>query len=265
MTRDGSPRDEPHAMTAASASRAHRERLDAGRDRLRFVIGTYARQQLERVPGVYVRWLAWRSDHQNLLSHDSDLLIEGFPSSANSHTRAWVGFANPGVQIASHLHSGAVIAQAIRWGVPTLVVVRDPHAAVVSTMTRFGRYRTWPYGPKRLFQWYVRLHEPVLARPDGAVVAMFDTVTVDVSPALDALNERFGTSFAPLSPEHRDAVGDYLRAKDVDSRGSAPDAERDARKSEFAAMVEDPSLHRWRDAATSTYERLTAMSAADTV
>ena len=146
-----------------------------------------------------MRWRRWRGDNPNALTDESELLIDGYPSSGNSYVRAWIHFANPAARIASHEHAPAVVTAAVRRGIPTIVPFREPVDAITSLLTRFARFRvTPPYGARRLLRWYVRYHEGVLAHRGDVLLVPFEAATADLTPAIEAINARFGTTFAAL-------------------------------------------------------------------
>lgn len=233
-----------------------------GISQLRLTAGTTFRRVLERHPESYLRWIRARTDRPNQLDDDSELLIDGFPSSANSYTRSWVHFANPDARIASHQHSSAVVRAAVNRQIPVVVPFREPVEAVTSMITRFPPYRLRPpYGPRSLLRWYTRYHEAVLDLVDRVVLVPFEVAIHDLTPTVESLNERFGTSFVPLDPDYWPEVEEYLRTKDEpthdeDLRSSAPSQSRERAKTRFRDAVAAPELAGPREAAIAVHRRL---------
>lgn len=222
------------------------------------------RRLLERSPEAYVRWLRWRGNHPTPLQDDSELLVDGFPSSANSYVRSWILFANPEARVASHEHSPAVVTAAVRRRIPVVVPYRDPVDAVTSMLTRFPHFRmSPPHGPRRLLRWYASYHRGVLRRRDGVVLVPFEQATSDLTPTIGELNRRFGTGFVPLAEEHWPKVMEYLHAKDAvlddgDTRVAAPSAAKEQAKHGYREQVEAPALDAVRRDALAVYEELRA-------
>jgi hypothetical protein len=68
-----------------------------------------------------------------LVTRSSDLCIEDFPRSGNSFAVGAVEHAqSKPIQIAHHTHVPANAMRACEWGIPTLVLLRKPKAAVIS-------------------------------------------------------------------------------------------------------------------------------------
>jgi hypothetical protein len=216
---------------------------------------------LERAPRLYVAWAAHRAWSGNEYRPDTDLVVEGFPGSANSYLRAWIHFANAACHVTSHQHSPAVIRRAMADGRPLVVVARDPLDAVASALLRFPEMAAWPEGPRRLWSRYVRTYRPVLARPDRAVVATFDQATGDPAAVLARVNERFGTAFHPLAPGHEHEVEAYLRqlAQPADQGpfgASAPDTDRSRAAADLKPRLARGRGRRTRAEAAATFEAL---------
>lgn len=227
---------------------------------LRFTVGTLAYRALERAPRAWVAVNGRRRSLGTELRHDTELVIDGYPGSANSFIRAWIHFANSDTRIASHQHAGAVIAEAMRRGLPLLVPYRDPIDAAASTMARFPETRRAPaYGPAAMLRWYVRLHQPVLRSPERAVLVSFEHATRGGLPAAVAgLRDRFGINLDVLDDEHVGEVHEYLRTKDEtdEGRASVPSEARTSAIERFRDQLLDPRVARLRELAAGLHEQL---------
>ena len=76
-------------------------------------------------------------------------------------------------------------------GVPQFVVVREPVACLSSLLSAAPHVRVRP-----AYQEYVHPHRQLLPLLDDVVVGTFEQITTDFGQVIDALNARFGTSFA---------------------------------------------------------------------
>ncbi|WP_271077053.1 hypothetical protein [Aurantiacibacter sp. MUD61] len=169
----------------------------------------------------------------SLLADDTDILIDGFPRSANSWTvrvfRFWQRMDR--VRVAHHQHSEAHIVAATTRGVPVLVLVRDPADAIRSWCLHDSSIESaWA-----LSRW-LRFYEAVERIADRAVIATFEQATGDPGAVFARVNARFGTRFRhfPMTPALRERV---LGAMNPRSR---PHAGRDELL-ERAAPVLDPA------------------------
>jgi hypothetical protein len=79
------------------------------------------------------------------VSRSTELVIEGFPRSANSTTvHGFMADQDRPVAIAHHKHHASQILRAVRWGIPAVVLVREPADTIVSllALAEEGRVRT---------------------------------------------------------------------------------------------------------------------------
>ena len=123
--------------------------------------------------------------------------LDGFQRSANTFSVTAFQFAQPEpVNVAHHLHAAAQIAAAVRWRIPTMVLIREPDGAILSDMIRFPCVT-----PEQAIRNWSRFYEAVRDVRDRVVVADFEEVTGDFASD-PAANERFGTGFTPF--DHTD-------------------------------------------------------------
>lgn len=140
---------------------------------------------------------AWRE--RNLAGPETDLVIEGFPGSANSFVSNSVRTAiDRSVRIESHFHYTVQLRRARAKGVPTVVMVRRPVDACDSLKTK--NPRTWDWLIVLRWLLYYRYVERYR---DQLTVIDFDRAIADVDfvrrscPAVAALAAR------PLAGELR--------------------------------------------------------------
>ena len=130
---------------------------------------------------------------------DCVLVVEGAQRSATSYATAAVQVANPGCgRIAHHLHVAAQVKQAARLGLPALVLIREPEAAVRSLLV---------YDPHldagSALRAYRSFYAGSLPYAESFVVATFEEATRDMAAVIGRINARFGTDFRAFgaSPE----------------------------------------------------------------
>jgi hypothetical protein len=126
-----------------------------------------------------------------LVDRDKELVISGYPRSANTFAAfAFLEAQGRPVKLARHLHVEAEILEAVRLGIPAVVVVRKPDDAIRSLKAALPGIDE----NKALARWvnyYTRI-EPLR---DRIVVSDFARTTRDFGGVIDELNARFGTSF----------------------------------------------------------------------
>ncbi|MCE5288727.1 MAG: hypothetical protein LLG14_05740 [Nocardiaceae bacterium] len=126
------------------------------------------------------------------VSHQTAIVIDGFPRSGNSFARAAFRQANPGLGIASHLHSPLLIKQAVKRALPTILLIRDPRDATASLVQFLPQLKL-----RYALDEYRRYYERVARYLNHVLVADFPDVVREggFAATLEACNDRFGSAF----------------------------------------------------------------------
>jgi len=231
----------------------HRRLAASGIAEVRSILGTYP---------VLALPIERRRGRGPVVDRDTDIVIEGFPSSANSFAvAAFQASQEPSaVRIAHHTHAAAQVIRAVRWSIPALVLIRRPEDAVLSQLARSRSLR-----PATVLRSYIRFHRALLPHRGGFVVGTFDEVVADYGPVIERVNQRFGRSFVPF--EHSDAEVQRIEeaierherstrsAGDVERMIPLPSAVRDELKRRRAQELEHSS-RRLRARARELYDTL---------
>lgn len=150
------------------------------------------RRHLSTSPRIY-RFFGQLLGNKRLVTNDTDLVIDGFPRSANSYVEAafFVSQRRQGISIMSHTHAAAQIIEATHRELPTVLLYRDPDDAIASFMLMS------PDGPgaRQLFREYVTFYSAVLPVLDRVVLAPFSLATRDFPAIVERTNELFGKAF----------------------------------------------------------------------
>ncbi|HXF56885.1 MAG TPA: hypothetical protein VNO34_04815 [Actinomycetota bacterium] len=211
--------------------------------------------------------LARLRGHGVPVGRDTEVVIEGYPRSANSFTVAAFRRAQGReVRVAHHVHAPAQVVQAVRWRVPALVLVRRPEDAVLEYVLKKAHVTV-----AQALRGWVRFYAPLLRWRHGFVVGPFEEVTSDLGAVIRRLNERFGTSFVPF--EHteenaraaleeldrwwRDRLGPGLSLEVTVGR---PSEVRDRLKEALRPRYRDPALAPLRERAEALYRRFVVES-----
>lgn len=202
------------------------------RARLRQQARRVVYRSFERSPSLYCGALRRRVHTVNVVDNSTDLVIEGFPRSGNSFAREAIIHANPGIRIASHVHQAAHALQAVRLGVPTVVLVRDPDAAIASAM-----FLDEFCSIDASLRWYRRFHRTVWPHRGGLVVATFDEVVTDLGAVIARINGRFGTSLRPFRHTSEGERAVFARLEEAATDGAVVDEYAVARPSTVRAAL----------------------------
>ena len=196
-----------------------------------------------------------------IVEADTQLVIEGFQRSGNTFAVIAFEVAQPEpVKLAHHLHAAAQIVAAVRMGVPTLVLIRDPDESVLSHMVREPGITA----RQSLANW-IRFYDAVVPLRDRVVMADFVDVTSDFGRVTRDVNERFGTGFGEFRHDEANVerVFDLIEQRNRERYGAVtettvarPSAERDERKHALRRELEDPASEKLRGRARSIYRTL---------
>jgi hypothetical protein len=205
-----------------------------------------------------------RKDQTRVVTPETQLVIEGFPRSANSFARVAFNRAQKGkVRIATGLHVPAQVIRASRWRIPTLVLIRKPKDAVLSFAIRD------PISVEQALKYYLSFYETVEHYSDSYVLGTFEQVTGDFGQVIERLNDRFATSFSPFRHDGRNVELVLARVErnskrkfgeaNWENKASRPVAAREETKRELERSLDDPETARLLSRAEALYGRMTAV------
>jgi len=147
--------------------------LAKSRRKLRSLIDTH--------PRIYLLLCQVRpKTRQITVFKDTEIVIEGFPRSANTFAVAAFTFAQGRpVKIARHLHASAQVIEAVRREIPCIVLIRKPRDAVLSLLVREPHIL-----PEQAPKDYIRFYRSIAPYRGKFVVGRFEEVTTDFGPDL---------------------------------------------------------------------------------
>ena len=200
-------------------------------------------------------------DRARVVTPDTQLVMEGFPRSANSFARvAFSRAQSEKVRLAYGLHVPAQVFRAARWRIPTLVLIRNPKDAVLSYAIRD------PLSVDQALRYYLSFYEAVEKYRDAYVLGRFEEVTGDFGQVIQRINDRFGTTFSPFRHDEQN-VGEVFARLERNTRKrfgethweykvSRPSAAREKTKHEVGYDLEDPKRSELISRAETVYHRL---------
>lgn len=219
---------------------------------------------LERFPHLYCKVMRLRKPETlRIACRESIVAIEGFPRCANSFAVQAFNKNNNSDRkkhIATHLHTPANVIPCIRWGIPTLILIRKPDACVISFMalraqlhsffdlSEFDQLRLMKYWTKR----YTRFYDQIEPYKGRFVLGEFKTTTSSIDTLLEQLNAKFGGQFEMFG--HSDEA-----EKEIFEAGKvhlSPSKERDELKERIKALYWSEANFKPRLEAERTYTRM---------
>lgn len=206
-------------------------------------------------------WLS-RRDRTRVVTPETQLVIEGFPRSANAFAAVAFGQAqNEKVRVARSSHVPAQVIRAARWQIPTLVLIRKPRDAILSLVVRD------PVSVDQALRHYVSFYKTVEKCRSAYVLGLFEEVTEDYGEVIRRVNDKFGTTFslfhhneqnvnkvfARIDRNYRKRHGETYRETKV----SRPSIAREEMKREVVHDLENPKRRKLIAEAEALYARLT--------
>lgn len=202
------------------------------------------------------------------VSRTTEIVIEGFPRSANTYAVVAFRLAQGRkIKMAHHLHATAQIKRAAQLDVPAILLIRDPSEAILSLMVR---------DPQASAHWalrsYIRFYSGVVPYLPKTVVAPFAMVTSDLAGIIRMVNSHYGTTFKEFVPTE-DAltavrrIVEWMARRDSVMTGRAyrlgvalPSDQRQRAKEVLRREYLDERNKRLRQTAESLYERIMQFS-----
>ena len=206
-------------------------------------------------------WLM-RKDPTRVVTPDTQLVVEGFPRSANTFARvAFSKAQNEKVRIAHGLHVPAQVIRAARWQIPTLVLIRKPRDAVLSFVVRD------PISIDQALRYYLSFYETVEKCRDAYILGLFEEVTEDYGEVIRRINDKFGTTFSLFRHNERNVDKVFARIERNSRRRygethwatkvSRPSALKEGIKHDLEYKLENPKRRKLIAEAEAVYDRLT--------
>lgn len=225
-------------------------------------------EALQHWPRLYIEVQKLRHRRKNvhrIVTRHHALMIEGFPRSGTSFAVQAIQQANPDLvgRIATHLHTPAHLIRATQLGVPGMVLVRDPAAAVTSMValgTQTGRLELSGASDTdkaaliaQVTRRYAAFHKILLDLSSRLMIVRFEDATADVGAVINAINQRFGTKFARFEHTPAAAAAIFQRSKKRGKVHLSPDTDREKIKQDLSALYAAPENTRNRQAAEQAY------------
>jgi hypothetical protein len=243
---------------------------------LYYKLRTFSRQY----PSIFLpfsrwRWNRWREQYcsdgspepaaPQPIMPDTEIVIEGFPRTANTfaHIAFKVAQAQP-VKIAHHTHAAAQILAGVRRNIPTIVLIREPEAAVISYI--IGNFDPGISMRQVLYD-YLAFYQPILKYRNKFVLAPFHEITHNYGAIIRKVNEQYGSNFDEfihtdenvskcfelIDDGYTQAFGELK--EEVVSR---PSHTRHSQKEALTEEFHSASLIKLRTSATRVYDALMA-------
>jgi hypothetical protein len=193
-----------------------------------------------------------------LVKQDTELVIEGFFRSGNTFAVRAFEEAQPNpVRLADHSHATATIIRAVRWNIPTVLLIRNPRDTISSAVLKLA-----PISTIQVLKEYIRFHTIIFPYIAPCLLVRFEDVTTDMGQVIQRINQRFGTDFVPFVHEEAQVQSvlnwietvDRMVSSDV-GRLSIPSAEKHQLKMVVIDELESAELDPLMEQAETIYQQ----------
>lgn len=185
---------------------------------------------------------------------DSKMCVEGYPRCANSFLYEIIAARMPEAHIAHHIHVPSQIYRSVDFGVPVVVVIRNPLDAVASLLA----VSDCRLSAGLALASYIRFYESIEQYTKNLYVADFPRITKDTLTVLKEIDARYDTAFASCGFDESDekSAMDRLVKKNREMKQPAnlvaiPDPKKTGSNTRARDIV---SSHRDLSTAQSLYE-----------
>lgn len=216
--------------------------------------------RLKTVPTLFWPLARLREDgKKRVVRRDSDIVIEGFWRCGNHFaTYAFIVAQPRPVQVAHHFHAPAQLMLAAQWGVPGVLLIRNPVDAVASSAIYLRR------DPRPMLRLYTIFHQSLVPYADRLVVSDFDDTVGDFGAVIEQVNRRFGRSFDLYRGDDasRAEVERRIRKEHEANMGAdagrlpLPSEEKARQKQAVIDRIREPACAALVQEAESAYDRL---------
>ncbi|MCB4457238.1 hypothetical protein [Leisingera sp. McT4-56] len=170
-----------------------------------------------------------------LIGPETEVVIEGFPRSANTFSVvAFRAAGNRSVKLAHHLHAEAQIVAGVRRGLPTMVLIRAPESAVRS-------YCVFYEGAdeNKALRLWISFYRRMLPLQNHIYIADFRRVVSDFGAVTSEFNAAFKTDFACFDHSEENVAAVYAEIEEIARRTHKVAERRIARPSEAKSRAQD--------------------------
>lgn len=160
-------------------------------------IWIYIRPILGLIPFKYYKLITeWRRKKYvgrfgESINENTDLIIEAHARSGNSFAyHSFVFAQNRELNVAHHLHQPNHVIEAIKYNIPSIVIIRNPDDVVISYKIRSPHVTFWnAYYSYYLFYWRLK---PYLG---DIILATFEEITSNYKIPIERLNKKYKLNY----------------------------------------------------------------------
>jgi len=197
-----------------------------------------------------------------VVSNDTEIVIEGYPRSANTFAvAAFIYAQKKEVKVARHTHAPAQIMLGVKANTPVILLIRKPVDAVVSLVIRDCTISL--VAALKMYIWY---HKSILDIKDKCVVADFYDVTENFSNIIDMVNTKYNKNFLNFTHDKCSENNIFKLVEEMERMDSGgelreshvarPSESRNSIKQEIVHQLQLPANSKLLSECNSLYEQM---------
>lgn len=132
--------------------------------------------------------------HRQIVTKNTDLCIEGYPSSGNTFIYFLIKSLNPSLRIGNLTHSIANVKLALKYNIPCVVLIREPLEAISSRIVRFKQNIVH----KKYIEEYIDFYKIVLDSKEKVIVINFNQIKENLTESIRLISKQTNFPF-PLN------------------------------------------------------------------
>lgn len=131
-----------------------------------------------------------------LVDSDSDIVIEGFPRSANTFSVVALNYSHSNnLKIAHHTHVPATVIKGVSLEIPILILIRNPKDAIASLVLREPNISI-----SQAINSYINFYQEIYNYRKNFIVADFEEIINNYANVIVRINNKFQTEFISSTP-----------------------------------------------------------------
>lgn len=158
------------------------------------------RMFLGRYPNLFFPIYGLKKTNKGLfISKETELVVSAYPRTANTFfIVALEQIQKKPISIAHHLHVPALALEAIKRGMPTVILIRNPKDAIISLVIRENHITL-----KQAINAYITFYESLLVHKNKILIADFSTIINDFPSIILNINSRFNLNLNNYSQNNK--------------------------------------------------------------
>ncbi|MEM7590560.1 MAG: hypothetical protein AAF383_03385 [Cyanobacteria bacterium P01_A01_bin.83] len=143
-------------------------------------------------------------DNYRMINSDTEIVIDGYPCSANTFAEKAFRMAQPReVKMAHHTHDPSQLITAIKANIPTIALIRNPEDVTLSYTSRFcDPANTSEDNVAQLIHYllndYLDFYRRIIKYKGYYIIAEFKTITSAYDLIIKELNSKYEVNFNPF-------------------------------------------------------------------